>query len=242
MSTNNVLAMPKPKLRAKCSACGMQAGCDCNAPYIPAGEYAKLVVKKNPKKSNRALAEETGISEPTIRRARGASNDARGKRVGKDGKKYSPSQPKKMASEQEYKETIERGLRRIQDANAAGHCVFSEEGKKVALDAEAQRLLAHKTERVMSEYQKRMRALEDGSAHVEHFYRELFPDAREMITDGIAKRLHEVSFFATRNPPALAARSIKADDVSGLITAIGALPPWLSELKEELYKLAEVKA
>ena len=49
----------------------------------------EALVVAHPEKSNRAIAEETGVSEPTVRRARKspASNDAPEKRVGKDGKR-----------------------------------------------------------------------------------------------------------------------------------------------------------
>jgi hypothetical protein len=72
-----------------CSACGAagEANCDCGAPYMPASVRAAKAIAKNPGKSNRAIAADTGISEPTIRRAR-ASDDAPERVTGKDGKNY----------------------------------------------------------------------------------------------------------------------------------------------------------
>jgi Winged helix-turn-helix DNA-binding len=55
-------------------------------------QRAAEAIQANPLKSNRAIAEELGISEPTVRRARKspASRDAPalGKRIGRDGKGY----------------------------------------------------------------------------------------------------------------------------------------------------------
>jgi ParB-like nuclease domain len=51
----------------------------------------KAALEREPEKSNRVIAEETGASEATVRRVRnsGASGDAPEKRTGKDGKTYS---------------------------------------------------------------------------------------------------------------------------------------------------------
>src|SRR5262245_16113234 len=74
--------------RLQCVRCGAQANasCNCGEPYKPV-EIAKEAIKANPQKSNRAIAEETGVSEPTVRRAR-ASGDAPDTVVGLDGKIY----------------------------------------------------------------------------------------------------------------------------------------------------------
>jgi hypothetical protein len=84
--------------RLCCSQCGARAkaSCDCDASYIPARLYAAQAVAAHPEKSNRVLAEEIGINETTIRRARKAVavNAAPGaKRTGKDGKSYPATQP-----------------------------------------------------------------------------------------------------------------------------------------------------
>jgi len=82
-------------LRAVCSGCGTKASCNCNAPYVPAHVFATIVIAKNPDKSNRAIAELSGVALETIRRARAAGdpNGSTEKRIGKDGKKYSTTQP-----------------------------------------------------------------------------------------------------------------------------------------------------
>jgi hypothetical protein len=78
------------RVRLTCSKCGAggEASCDCGVPYVPAGDRAAAAIAANPTKSNRAIADDLGVSEPTVRRARNAtaSHDAVGKRTGKDGK------------------------------------------------------------------------------------------------------------------------------------------------------------
>jgi len=71
----------------ECSSCGAAgiAACDCGAPYMPASAAAAKAIAANPGKSNRAISDETGISEATIRRVATASNDAVTTRTGKDG-------------------------------------------------------------------------------------------------------------------------------------------------------------
>ena len=82
-------------LRLRCSSCGITADarCDCGAPYVVAGVLAQQAVVQFPEKSNCAIAEELGISEATVRRARntGSSNDEPEKRIGRDGKQYPSS-------------------------------------------------------------------------------------------------------------------------------------------------------
>lgn len=72
----------------QCSACGIDAGCNCGAPLMSKAQRAAEALAASPQMSNRAIAEETGLSEPTIRRARTASSDAVDKepRIGLDGK------------------------------------------------------------------------------------------------------------------------------------------------------------
>ena len=79
-----------------CSACGASghANCDCGAPYVPKGTRAAEAIKANPHKSDRALAEELGVGNATVSRARRASTVSRDTvRTGLDGKKR--KQPKK---------------------------------------------------------------------------------------------------------------------------------------------------
>lgn len=93
-------------VRLECSACGAEANasCDCAKPYVPASTLAAKAIAANPEKSNRALADEIGVSEPTVRRAR-ASHDAPDEVVGRDGKKYPAKRtPKDFYNEPEDEE------------------------------------------------------------------------------------------------------------------------------------------
>lgn len=92
----NVVRLKTNSMRMVCSSCGTQANCDCvGAKLIPPGEFAAKVAKMNPEKSNRAIAQDTGVSFETVRRARKSvdTNVSTEKRVGKDGKKYKARKP-----------------------------------------------------------------------------------------------------------------------------------------------------
>jgi hypothetical protein len=81
---------PKQALRLHCAKCGSQAEatCDCGVGYLSAGEFAAKAAAEHPEMSNRAIAEMTGVSEATLRRARGASFDAPETRTGLDGRQH----------------------------------------------------------------------------------------------------------------------------------------------------------
>lgn len=74
-----------------CSLCGAdgEGSCNCGASYVPAGQRAADAISKNPGKSDRAIAEEIGVSDQTVGRARRrtATPVAVTKRTGKDGKR-----------------------------------------------------------------------------------------------------------------------------------------------------------
>ena len=93
--TSKFTNLPRPAFRLSvvrltCSACGVEANasCNCGKPYLPR-ERAAEAVAAHPEKSNRAIADEIGTSEATVRRARDAtaSGDAVAEpRIGRDGK------------------------------------------------------------------------------------------------------------------------------------------------------------
>jgi hypothetical protein len=97
-ATAKIHQFPLP-LRLECSACGkgITAGCGCGAIYVPAGQRAKDAVKRNPNKSDRAIADELGVGHQTVARARKKSTGPDGpvqKRTGKDGKaRKQPTRP-----------------------------------------------------------------------------------------------------------------------------------------------------
>ena len=87
--------------RMVCVGCGAEANaaCNCGLNYVPKAVRAAEAVKANPEKSNRAIADETGLSEPTVRRAR-ASDDAPETVTGKDGKQYPAKKAKRKAEDE----------------------------------------------------------------------------------------------------------------------------------------------
>ena len=110
MATNIVsLSAPvkKPSIaQIECSQCGAtaDAACNCGAPYVPKAIRATEAITKNPEKSSRAIAEEIGVDEKTVRKARKATADksAVEKRVGKDGKvRKLPAKNPKLTGEKD---------------------------------------------------------------------------------------------------------------------------------------------
>jgi hypothetical protein len=58
--------------RMVCTGCGAEANasCNCGKAYVPKAVRAAEAVAANPEKSDRAIAADTGISQPTISKAR----------------------------------------------------------------------------------------------------------------------------------------------------------------------------
>lgn len=75
-----------------CVSCGAEtnASCNCGKPYVPKIVRAIEAVKTNPEKSNRAIAQEIGVSYDTVNKARKQLTDhlsvETGPRLGLDGK------------------------------------------------------------------------------------------------------------------------------------------------------------
>jgi len=107
-----VIAFPT-KVRLMCSSCGSpgEGTCRCGAPYVTPGERAEEAVKANPGKSDRVIAEETGIPQRTVSRARNRTEPSGsvGKRVGKDGKARKQPKPKAPKPTPPVKEVDEKG-------------------------------------------------------------------------------------------------------------------------------------
>jgi hypothetical protein len=89
-----------------CEGCGCEttAKCSCGKAYKPKA-VAQEAVEAHPEKSNRMIAKEVGVSEPTVRRARAVSASATqsGPRIGLDGvtraiPKPTPKPPPTMSS------------------------------------------------------------------------------------------------------------------------------------------------
>jgi len=83
--------------RMICTGCGAEANasCNCGKAYMPASVRASEAIAANPDKSDRAIAEELGVSPTTVGKARGAQVSSSGhvtERTGRDGKQYSVKQ------------------------------------------------------------------------------------------------------------------------------------------------------
>jgi len=104
----------------ECSSCGAAgiAACDCGAPYMPAAERAAKAIADSPRKSDRAIAAEIGVSHPTVARARRettGNNFPVDTRVGLDGKvrqmpKRKPKLDEVMPTDEEAEESFQADL------------------------------------------------------------------------------------------------------------------------------------
>jgi predicted transcriptional regulator len=109
--------------RMACTACGAEANasCDCGKPYVPKSVRAREIKEANPEKSTRAIAEELGLSQSTVRDALKVSGDHSGQVIGRDGKSY-PAQVRvvRLRREQENEEKIgKENLRSVLLMNSA---------------------------------------------------------------------------------------------------------------------------
>lgn len=87
MSTNTVIKMSIQRMI--CTGCGAEinAACGCGRPYVPKAQRAAEAVAANPEQSNRAIADNIGVDEKTVRKARAtADQSAVEARIGLDGK------------------------------------------------------------------------------------------------------------------------------------------------------------
>lgn len=90
MKANTVIAISVQQM--VCTACGSEANasCNCGKPYVPKKQRAAEAIKANSRRSNADIAEELGVSDMTVKRAR----DELGptyvdpEREGRDGKVY----------------------------------------------------------------------------------------------------------------------------------------------------------
>ncbi|HEX8837465.1 MAG TPA: hypothetical protein VF748_11055 [Candidatus Acidoferrum sp.] len=107
-------------VKFECSACGMPAGCDCGAKLVPAGTRAAAAVAANPEKSDRAIAADIGVSQPTVSRARKKTTDTSvsvERRTGRDGRtRRQPSLRRRIAGD--AAEAIDRRVRFVNYANS----------------------------------------------------------------------------------------------------------------------------
>lgn len=86
-ATDNVIELPQQN-NLVCPKCGIHAACRCGVAPITRAAYA---IQQNPEKSDRAIADEIGVGNATVSRARRdhqstVSRDTVQKRTGRDGK------------------------------------------------------------------------------------------------------------------------------------------------------------
>ena len=112
MRTESVIKMNVQVMA--CSACGAQANasCNCGKPYVLAKQRAAWALAANPRKSNVAIAEEIGVGETTVRRAREGSPHGEPEREGKDGKLYRLPVREQEQSIEDFEAEIEPGNKR----------------------------------------------------------------------------------------------------------------------------------
>ena len=140
------LAPVKKPASLYCKECGAitEAVCDCNAGYLPAGEYAELYLAENPDRSNRAIADHLKMSDTTVMRARqrvearaGAANEAHEKRVGRDGKSHPAkrSRPKLVSEAEPAPTLVPEPAPLPEPANLDDHTVFLKRAEVARLSA-----------------------------------------------------------------------------------------------------------
>jgi hypothetical protein len=100
------VVIPLSIQRMFCSGCGAEANasCNCGVSYMPASKRAAEAIAANPEKSNRAIAEELGVDEKTVRKERTADQSAVDTRIGRDGR---------------TRRLPDREIRELSDADAA---------------------------------------------------------------------------------------------------------------------------
>lgn len=226
-----------------CSACGAQgeAGCDCEAEYISASAFAARAIARNPEKSNRALAEETGVSHHTIRRARSTgANETVEPRLGLDGKRR--KMPKKVTRPATKEEAAPTAYRRIDTRTGENisHCesIKREAAHDATRDLESEVIeLRAEVARLTYELGLRpamddLRRIDSVARHVQRITTDietynllrrcLHPDSRNSVSDEI---LHK-AWLAYRNLEALTYDKSK-------------LPPPLPADLSELWRMRE---
>ena len=110
----NIADHLKIKTKLVCSGCGApgQGSCNCGVAYVAPRERAAAAVKANPEKSDRAIAEEVGVSHQTVMRERKKTTGPHGpvgKRTGKDGKARKQPKPQPPKPAPPIKEMDDKG-------------------------------------------------------------------------------------------------------------------------------------
>jgi hypothetical protein len=96
--------------RMVCTRCGAEANasCNCGVDYVPAKQRVAEYDKTNPGKSTRQAADDLGISNKTVSKARQAVTEVTPEATvtGRDGKKYPAKQKPRPEMEDEPEEEV----------------------------------------------------------------------------------------------------------------------------------------
>jgi len=119
-----VIPLHSIKTKLVCSACGAagEGSCGCGVAYVSPGARAEEAVKANPEKSDRAIADDIGVSHQTVMRERKKATGPHGpveKRVGKDGKSRKPPKRGTGKTAEKYQQTRSA----VRDSMTAGQAV-----------------------------------------------------------------------------------------------------------------------
>lgn len=218
----------------RCSICGAhgELGCEHGASlYVSKSEYAAIAVRRNPEKSNRALAEELGVSDMTVKRARDEvqHNVAPEKRQGKDGKMYSAKSKVTRRAKAEELGAHSTGANRhidtrtgenISDREATKRNATAElESEIIELRAEIRNLQYELSLRPSTDDVRRIDAVAHHTQRITTdidtynlFRRCLHPDSRNSVSDEILhkawlafRNLEPLTYDKSKIPPPLPA-------------------------------------
>jgi DNA-binding transcriptional MocR family regulator len=155
--------------RLVCSVCGAdgEGTCGCGAPYLPAGLRAAAAVALDPAKSDRAIAEEIGVSDKTVAKARKATADqsAVEKRTGKDGKVRKLPKPRALRETERFNNAITFLLHTCESAVDVEIPLITHANGELADRhlADAQELLGQLRKRIKEKLAVDLKAIHDGA-------------------------------------------------------------------------------
>lgn len=123
---------PRAAVNWMCSVCGIDAGCNCGAPLMSKAQRAAEAIAANPRKSDRAIADEIGVSRETVRKERNSTDNQLSvndePRIGLDGKER--RMPTRRAVEDE--EEIEFSQKELSSRDRGSFLLRAQEAKNFA--------------------------------------------------------------------------------------------------------------
>jgi hypothetical protein len=140
MSTETVI--PFPMQIMCCTKCGAEtnASCNCGVTYVPAAKRVAKYDRENPGRSNRAVANDLGVDEKTVRKAR-ADRSAPDEVTGRDGKKYPATRTQVVTVEDDLEADEYREAFLLRAVDALTFAIYSGEVDQEVIAA-AERVVA----------------------------------------------------------------------------------------------------